>query len=159
MWNPFLWRPLYCFIRTARSRFRSKRRSAAGEYLLTAQSFGPGTPTIKKCSEYTSSRSKPAQLTLRSTLERRKGILSGSALRPIGSLGPTARALVLRQWELRSYSFSFRTNGSVSNVEHKAGPVWGIRGVERGGSGKAPAAAREFKRAISWKSRFSVEVV
>ena len=50
-------------------------------------------------------------------------------------------------------------NKRLSNVQYKAGPVWGIRGVERGGSGKAPAAAREFKRAISWKSGFSVEVV
>ncbi len=49
-------------------------------------------------------------------------------------------------------------NPDLSNVHHKAGPGWGIRGVERGGRGKAPAAATEFKRAMSWKSAYAVAV-
>ena len=139
MWNPFLWRPLYCFIRTARFRFQSKRRPAAGKYLLTVQSLRLGTPTIKKCSGDTSSRSKPAQVT--DKVDRQYS----------ACLGTWAKGTPV--------SFFLVPNKRLSNVQYKAGPVWGIRGVERGGSGKAPAAAREFKRAISWKSGFSVEVV
>ena len=51
-----------------------------------------------------------------------------------------------------------KKNPELSNVHHKSGPSWEIRGVERGGRGKAPAAATEFKRAMSWKSAYAVAV-